>query len=211
MAYQLRSRGDPVTTESQEQTDTLGEHLTEPQVTTPSQTIFIPQQLSETQTVALTTAEANRAQTRTDKPTKPNVETTQQLDTVGPTRLDPDLDSAALTARAPLTDTYTTSQQLMPAQASAFISAQSGLAEEIGPPSSVIASRDYSLTGNQPSQLHDTIYSSSISIQHDSQEVKQTTQAGITLAPDVVVARNTISCFHTSILPQDYTTVGACC
>jgi len=35
MAYQLRSRGDPVTTESQEQTDISGEQLTEHQVTTP--------------------------------------------------------------------------------------------------------------------------------------------------------------------------------
>jgi len=87
MAYQLRSRGDPVCTESQEQTDTSGEHLTEHQVTTPSQTMFIPQQLSEIQAVALTTAEANRAQTMTDISTKPDVVTTQQLDTVGPTRL----------------------------------------------------------------------------------------------------------------------------
>ena len=52
MAYQLRSRRDPVTTESQEQTDTLGEHLTEHltehQVTTPSQIEFIPQPVSYT-------------------------------------------------------------------------------------------------------------------------------------------------------------------
>ena len=60
------------------------------------------------------------------------------------------------------------------------ISAQSSLAEEVGLPSSVIASRDCTLTGNQPQPLYETIYFSSTSIQHDSQEVKQTTQAGIT-------------------------------
>jgi len=98
MAYQLRSRGDPVTTESQEQTDTSGEYLAEHQITTLSQTQFIPQQLSKTQTVAAATAEANRAQTALDISAKPDVETTQQLETTGPTRLDPDLDSATLTA-----------------------------------------------------------------------------------------------------------------
>jgi len=129
MAYQLRSLGDPVSTESQEQTDTLGDNLTECQVTTPSQTMFIPPQLSETQTVALTAAEANRAQITLDISTTPEVETTQQLDIEGPTRLDPGLDSAALTASISSTGTHTTSQQLAPAQASAFISAQSTLAE----------------------------------------------------------------------------------
>jgi len=203
MAYQLRSRRDPVSTESQEQTDTLGDNLTEHQVTTPSQTLFIPPQLSETQTAALTTAEANRAQTVIDISTKPDVETTQQLDTVGPTRFDLGLDSAILTASTPPTGTHSTSQQLAPAQASAFISAQSSLAGEFGPPSSVIASRDTSLVGNQPQQLHETIYSSSPSTQHDSQEVKQTTEAGITLAPDVVVARTSTSSFHTSVLSED--------
>ena len=181
MAYQLRSRGDPVSAGTQEQTDTPGEHLTEHQVTTPSQTMFIPQQLSETQTVAAATAEANCAQITLDISVAPDVEITPQLDTEGPTTLDPGLGSATLTASTPPTGTHTTSQQLAPVQASAFISAQSSLAEEVSPPSSVIASRDYALTGNQPHQLHDTIYSSSISIQHDSQEVKQITQAGITL------------------------------
>ena len=80
MAYQLRSRGDPVTTESQEQTDISGEHLTESQVTTPSQTEFIPQQLSIIQSVATATAEANRAFTSSDISTKPDVEFHPQLD-----------------------------------------------------------------------------------------------------------------------------------
>jgi len=95
MAYQLRSRGDPVTTESQEQTDISGEHLTEHQVTTPSQIEFIPQQLSITQSVATATAEANRALLTSDISTKPDVEFHPQLDSQGPTRLDPGLDSAA--------------------------------------------------------------------------------------------------------------------
>ena len=180
MAYQLRSRGDPVTTESLEQTDTLGEHLTEHQVTTPSQTMFIPQQLSETQSVAAATAETNRAQTTLDISTKPDAEIPPQLDTEGPTRFDPDLDSATLTARTPLTGIHTTSQQLAPVQASAFISAQSSLAEEVGLPSSVIASRDYISTTNQTQQLHDTIDSLLLLSQHDSKEVKHTTHAGIT-------------------------------
>jgi len=181
MAYQLRSRGDPVATESQEQTDISGEHLTEHQVTTPSQIEFIPQQLSETQSVAVATAEANRAQITSDISTKPDVEFHPQLDSQGPTRLDPGLDSAALTARTLPTGTYPTTQQLAPAQASAFISAQSSLAEEVGPPSSVIASRDYISTTNQTQQLHDTIDSLLLLSQHDSKEVKQT-RAGITKA-----------------------------
>jgi len=71
MAYQLRSRGDPVTTESQEQIDTSGEHQIEHQVTTPSQIEFIPQQLSIIQSVAAATAEANRASTTPGISTKP--------------------------------------------------------------------------------------------------------------------------------------------
>jgi len=188
MAYQLRSRGDPVTTESPEQTDTSGEHLAEPQVTTPSQIEFIPQQLSITQSVAAATAEANHAQTTQDISTKPDVEINLQLDIQGPTRLDPGLDSAALTARTLPTGIYRTTQQLAPAQASAFISAQFSLAEEVGPPYSVSASRDYIPTTNQTPQLYDTIDSLLLLSQHDRKEVKQTTPAGITLAPDVVVA-----------------------
>jgi len=178
MAYQLRSRRDPVTTESQEQADIVDEHLTEHQVTTPSQPEFIPHPLSEIQSVATATAEANRAPTTQDISTKPDVETDPQLDIQKPTRFDPDLDSAALTARTPPTGIHITTQQLAPAQASAFISAPSSLAEEVGPPSSVIASRDYSLTANQTLQLHDTIDSLLLLSQHDRKDVEQ---AGITV------------------------------
>ena len=175
MAYQLRSRGDPVTTESQEQTDISGEHLTEHQVTTPSQIEFIPSQLSTTQSVAAATAEANRALTTPDISTKPDVETHPQLDIQGPTRPDPDLDSAPSTASLPSsTGTHLTTQQLAPAQASAFISAQSSLAEEVGPPSTVSASRDYISTTNVTPQLYDTINSLLSLSKHDRQEVKQT-------------------------------------
>jgi len=180
MAYQLRSRGDPVTTESQEQTDTSGEYLTEHQVTTHSHVEFIPSQLSITQSVAAATAEANRALTTAGISTKPNVEIHPQLDTKGPTRPDPDLDSAPSTASPSSTGTHLTIQQLAPAQASAFISAQSSLAEEVGPPSTVSASRDYISTTNETPPLYDTINSLLLLSQHDSQEVKQTTQHGIT-------------------------------
>jgi len=47
MAYQLRSRKDPATTETQEQTNTPVGNLTEIQVTTSSQIMFVPPQLSE--------------------------------------------------------------------------------------------------------------------------------------------------------------------
>jgi len=54
-------------------------------------------------------------------------------------------------------------------------------AEEVGPPSSVSASRDYISTTNQTPQFYDTINSLLLLSQHDRQEVKQTTQHGITL------------------------------
>jgi len=182
MAYQLRSRGDPVTTESQEQTDTLGEYLTEHQVTTTDQIEFISSQLSThtIQSVATATAEANRALATSDISTKPDVETNPQLDIQGPTRPDPDLDSAPSTASLPSTGTHTTTQQLAPAQASAFISAQSSLAEEVGPPSTVDASRDYISTTNRTPQLYGTIHSLLLLSQHDRQEVKQTKTHDIT-------------------------------
>jgi len=181
MAYQLRSRGDPVTTESQERTDTSDEYPSEPQVTAPNQTEFIPPQLSMIQSVAAATAEANRASTAPNISTRPDVEIHPQLDTEGPTRPDPDLDSASSTASLLSTGTHPTTQQLAPAQASASISAQSSLAEEAGPPSTVSASRDYISTTNQIPQLYDTINSLLLLSQHDSKEVKQTTQAGITV------------------------------
>jgi len=183
MTYQLRSRGDPVTTESQEQTDTSREYLTEHQVTTTSHVEFISSQLSTTQSVATATAEANRALTTSDISTKSDVETHPQLGTEGPTRPDPDLDSAPSTASLLSTGTHPTIQQPAPAQASAFISAQSSLAEEVGPPSTVSASRDYISTTNETPQLYDTINSLLLLSQHDSKEVKQTTSDDITMVP----------------------------
>ena len=73
-----------------------------------------------------------------------------QLDTQGPTRPDPDLDSAPSTV-------------------------QPSLAEEVGPPSTVSASRDYISTTNETPQLYGTITSLLLLSQHDRQEVKQTT------------------------------------
>jgi len=83
--------------------------------------MFVPPQLSETQHVILPANEANRTQVMTDTSAKPETVTTLQLDTRGPTRLDPGLDSAALSAGTSLTDTHVTIQQLAPAQASAFV------------------------------------------------------------------------------------------
>jgi len=185
MTYQLRSRGDPVTTESQEQTDAPGEYLTGHQVTTTSHVEFISSQLSTIQSVATATAEANRASTTPDISTKPDVEIHPQLDIQGPTRPDPDLDSAPSTASPSFTGTYSTILQLAPAQASAFISARSSLAEEVGPPSTVSASRAYISTTNVTSQLYDTINSLLLLSQHDRQEVKQTTQYDITINSNV--------------------------
>jgi len=102
------------------------------------------------------------------------VDTHPQLYAKGPTRPDPDLDSAPSTASLPLIGTHLTTQQLAPAQASAYISAQSSLAEEVGPPSTVSASRDYISTTNETPQLYDTINSLLLLSQHDRQEVKQT-------------------------------------
>jgi len=189
MAYQLRSRGDLVTTESQEPTDISREYLAEHQVTTTSQTEFISSQLSTIQSVAAATAEANRASTTSDISTKPDVEILPQLDIQGPTRPDPDLDSAPSTASPSSTGIHTTTQQLAPAQASAFISAQSSLAEEVGPPSTVSASRDYISTTNQTPQLYDTINSLLLLSQHDSKEVKQTKTRDITRYGLVVIIR----------------------
>ena len=180
MAYQLRSRGDPVTTESQEQTDTSGINLTEYQVTTPSHIEIISSQLSTIQSVATATAEANRVLVTPDISTKPDVEIHPQLDIQGPTRPDPDLDSAPSTASLLLTGTHLTTQQLAPAQASASISVQPSLAEEVGPPSTVSASRDYISTTNETPQFYDTITSLLLLSQHDRQEVKQTQQYDIT-------------------------------
>ena len=182
MAYQLRSRGDPVITEYQEQTDTSGINLTEYQVTTPSHIEIISSQLSTIQSVAAATAEANRALVTSDISTKQDVEIHPQLDIQGPTRPDPDLDSAPSTASLPSTSTHPTTQQLAPAQASAIISVQPSLAAEVGPPSTVSASHDYIFTTNQTPQLYDTINSLLLLSPHDRPEVKQTTQHGITLA-----------------------------
>jgi len=134
------------------------------------------------------------------------MESTTPLDTLGPTRQDPRLDSAALSARTPLAGTHTTSQELAPAQVSAFSAQGTGttiqphsLAEEVGPPSSVVGSRDISRIASQTPHIHASIETSSLFSSHDSQEVITNT-AGTTLVPDVVVARTSTSSFHTPTL-----------
>jgi len=157
MAYQLRSRKDPASLDIQEQTDTPEGNLTEIQVTTPSQLMVVPPQLSETEHTALPVTEASLSQITPSASTKPETVSTSSLDFEGPTRFDPGLVSAAVSVGA-----------LPPA-------------DTVGPPSAVIAGRDASLIGNQTPQLYDTIDTSSLCLVHDSQEVKHTTPPGTTL------------------------------
>jgi len=106
---------------------------------------------------------------------KPETITNPQLDIEGPTRLDPGLGSATLSVGMASTGTHITSQQLAPAQASAVTVCQYPLTDTVGPPSAVIASHDISLAGNQPTQFYETVDTLSLSLLHDSQEVKQQT------------------------------------
>jgi len=181
MAYQLRSRKDPTNLETQEHTNTPVGNPTEIQVTTSSQIMFVPPQLSKAGHIALPIAEASPPPIMPDTSTKPEIVATSQLDIEGPTRLDPGLGSATLSVGTALTGTHVTAQHLALAQVSAVISHQYPPADTVGPPSAVIASRDISLTGNQTPQLYETIDTSSLSLLHDSQEVKHTTQAGTAL------------------------------
>ena len=73
-------------------------------------------------------------------------------------------------------------------------------AEEVGPPSSVVDSRDISQIASQTQRIYASIETSSLFSPHDSQEVKQTYTAGTTLAPDVVVAQTSTPSFHTPTL-----------
>jgi len=151
MAYQLRSRKDPASLEPQEQTDTSGDNLTGIQITTPSQALVVPPQLSNIEQIALPMTEANPSQATLSASTKPETAFTFSSDFEGPTRFDPDLGSTAVPVGA-----------LSPADA-------------VGPPSTVMSGRDTTLIGNQTQQLYDTIDTSSLSLIHDSQEVKHTT------------------------------------
>ena len=200
MAYQLRSRKDPVVPETQEQTDTSVDNPIEIQVTTISQTMFVPPLLSNIEHEALPLAEASRTQSQTglNISTKPEMLSQPQLDITGPTRLDPGLGSATLSVGATSTGIHLATQQLAPLQPSAVIGYQSSPADLVGPPSTVMASRDTPLTGNRIPPFYDTIETSSPSFVHDSKEVKHTTQAGTTLASNVVVARPLASSLHTS-------------
>jgi len=142
--------------------------------------MFVPPLLSEQEHIALPIAEASHLQSMSDISTKPEIYTSPQLDIEGPTRLDPGLGSATLSVGTTCTGTHSMTQQLAPAQASASTSYQYPLTDTVGPPSAVIASRDIPLTGNQSSQLYETIDTSSLSLVHDSQEVKHTIQDGTT-------------------------------
>jgi len=157
MSYQLRSRKDPASLDTQEQTDTSEGNLTGIQITTSSQTLVVPPQLSDIEQMALPMTEANLLQDTPSASTKPETVPTSSLDFEGPTRFDPGLGSAAAAAGA-----------LPPADA-------------VGPSSTVMSGRDTTLAGNQIQQLYDTIDTSSLSLVHDRQEVKHTNTTGTTL------------------------------
>jgi len=152
MSYQLRSRKDPASLDTQEQTDTTERNLAEIPITTSSQTLVVPPQLSSLEQIALPMAEANPYQATSSLSTKP--ETVSDL--TGPTRFDPDLGSAPVSVGVPPP------------------------ADTVGPPSTVMSGRDAVLVGNQPSQLYDTMDTSSLAFIHDRQEVKHTIQTGTT-------------------------------
>jgi len=183
MAYQLRSRKDPASLEIQEQTDTPEGNPTETQVTTSSQPMFVPPQLSDTEHIALPVTEDSLSQTTLSIPTKPETVSTTSLDFEGPTRFDPGLGSATLSVGSTSTGIPSTTLQVAPAQASASMPYQYLPTDTVGPPSAVIAGRDTSFIGTQTQQLYDTIDASLLSLAYDSQEVKHTIQAGTTYTP----------------------------
>ena len=152
MSYQLRSRKDPASLDTQEQIDSSEGNLTETQVATSGYEIVVPPPLSDEEQITLPMAEANPFQTTFSTSTKP--ETVSDL--TGPTRFDPGLGSAAVSTGA-----------LPPADA-------------VGPPSSVMSCRDPIHIGNQPPQLYGTIDASSFALIHDRQEVQPTNTQGTT-------------------------------
>jgi len=157
MSYQLRSRKDPASLDTQEQTDTPEGNLTGIQITTPSQTLVVPPLLSDVEQVALPMAEANLFQATPNVAMQPETVPTLSLDFEGPTRFDPGLGSATVSVGA-----------LPPA-------------DTAGPPSTVMSGRDATPIGNQPQQLYDTIDASSLALIHDRQEVKHTNTTGTTI------------------------------
>jgi len=175
MSYQLRYRKDPASLDTQEQTETHEGNLAETQVATSSYEMVVPPQLSNVEQMALHVTGANPSQATPSASSKPEAVSVSSLDVEGPTRFDPGLGSAAVSAGA-----------FPPADA-------------VGPPSAVMSSRDTTYITNQPPPLYSTIDASSLSLVHDSQEVKHTNTQGTTLPPDVVVAQPTAYSFHTSV------------
>jgi len=163
MSYQLRSRKDPASLDTQEQTDTSEGNLAEIQITTPSQTLVVSSQLSILERIALPMAEANLSQATLSTSTKPEAIS----DLEGPTRFDPDLGSAPVSVGV-----------LPPA-------------DTVGPPSTVMFGRDAALIGNQPPQLYGTVDASSLSLIHDSQEVKHTNKQDTTILGLIILRKLT--------------------
>ena len=128
MFYQLRSRKDPASLDTQEQTDTVEGNPAETQVKTSGYEIVVPPQLSALEQLALPMAEANPLQVTSSTSAEP--ETVSDLQ--GPSRFDPDLGSAPVSVGVP------------------------SPADTVGPSSTVMSGRDATLIGNQPLQLHDS-------------------------------------------------------
>jgi len=139
-------------------TDTPVSDPTETLVMTTAQIPFVSPQLNETQTIALPILQANPTPSAIDTvshiTTKPEVETSSQMDSTGPFRLDPGLSSATLPVGISSASIPLMQQELAPTQASAFVP-QSGStalqtfpAGEVGPNSTVAISRDYASTAN---------------------------------------------------------------
>jgi len=157
MAYQLRSRKDPASLDTQEQTDTSKGNLTEIQVATTGHIIVVPPQLSDSEQMALPVTEANQSQAALSTTAKPEILVSTPSDFEGPTRLDPGLGSAAMPVGAPAP------------------------ADTVGPSSTVTAGHDASYIRNQTPQLSDIIDISSYPLGHDSQEVKHNNTQGTTI------------------------------
>jgi len=72
--------------------------------------MFVPPQLSDTEYEALPVLEASQSQVGLDISAKPETALNPQLDTEGPTRLDPGLGLATLSVGATLTGTHLVTQ-----------------------------------------------------------------------------------------------------
>jgi len=155
MAYSLRSQREPSPHLTEEQTDTSVINPTEFQ-TTANLPQAVPHQLEQPQDSSLPTFLTNQTSSTpelTPTPTlKPEVEiTTPYSHTIGPTRVDPAVQSlATLSAEFSPLITPTALQEVAPAEASAFTPRSGSIAtlvpsaDELGPYPTVISREPFS-------------------------------------------------------------------